>query len=85
MFFLATADAQGRPSCSYKGGEPGFVRVLDEQTLAFPRYDGNGMFLSLGNALENPHVGLLFIDFVRARRLRFNGEASAPRRRERPA
>jgi uncharacterized protein len=76
MFFLATADAQGRPSCSYKGGEPGFVRVLDDQTIAFPSYDGNGMFLSLGNALDNPHVGLLFIDFVRGRRLRFNGEAS---------
>jgi uncharacterized protein len=76
MFFLATADAQGRPNCSYKGGEPGFVRVLDEQTIAFPSYDGNGMFLSLGNALENTHVGLLFIDFIRARRLRFNGEAS---------
>lgn len=76
MFFLATADAQGRPNCSYKGGDPGFVRVLDEETLAFPSYDGNGMFLSLGNALENPHVGLLFIDFARGRRLRFNGEAS---------
>jgi predicted pyridoxine 5'-phosphate oxidase superfamily flavin-nucleotide-binding protein len=76
MFFLATADAQGRPSCSYKGGDPGFVRVLDEQTIAFPSYDGNGMFLSLGNALENPHMGLLFIDFARGRRLRFNGEAS---------
>ncbi|MEY2935735.1 MAG: hypothetical protein RL033_6484 [Pseudomonadota bacterium] len=76
MFFLATADAQGRPNCSYKGGDPGFVRVLDEQTIAFPSYDGNGMFLSLGNALANPHVGLLFIDFARGRRLRFNGEAS---------
>lgn len=76
MFFLATADAQGRPNCSYKGGDPGFVRVLDEQTIAFPSYDGNGMFLSLGNALGNPHVGLLFIDFARGRRLRFNGEAS---------
>jgi uncharacterized protein len=76
MFFLASADAQGRPNCSYKGGDPGFVRVLDEQTIAFPSYDGNGMFLSLGNALANPHVGLLFIDFERGRRLRFNGEAS---------
>ena len=76
MFFLATADAEGRPNCSYKGGDPGFVRVLDEQTIAFPSYDGNGMFLSLGNALVNPQVGLLFIDFTRGRRLRFNGEAS---------
>ena len=65
MFFLATADAEGRPQCSYKGGEPGFVRVLDERTLAFPSYDGNGMYLSAGNVLVNPHVGLLFIDFER--------------------
>jgi uncharacterized protein len=78
MFFLATADADGRPQCSYKGGDPGFVRVLDERTLAFPNYDGNGMYLSIGNLLENPQVGLLFIDFVSARpsRLRLNGVAS---------
>ena len=76
MFFLATADGDGRPQCSYKGGEPGFVRVLDERTIAFPSYDGNGMYLSLGNALVNPHVGLLFIDFERRRRMRLNGIAS---------
>lgn len=78
MFFLATADADGRPQCSYKGGQPGFVRVVDEQTVAFPSYDGNGMFLSLGNVLVNPHVGLLFIDFTASRpsRLRLNGVAS---------
>jgi len=76
MFFLATADAEGRPQCSYKGGEPGFVRVLDERTIAFPLYDGNGMYLSAGNALVNPHVGLLFIDFERRRRMRLNGLAS---------
>lgn len=76
MFFLATADDNGQPNCSYKGGEPGFVRVLDEQTIAFPSYDGNGMFLSLGNVLRNPRVGLLFIDFQRQQRLRLNGIAS---------
>jgi predicted pyridoxine 5'-phosphate oxidase superfamily flavin-nucleotide-binding protein len=78
MFFLATADAAGRPQCSYKGGDPGFVRVLDEHTLAFPNYDGNGMFLSWGNALVNPQVGLLFIDFVAERpsRLRVEGVAT---------
>src|SRR6476660_9726823 len=65
MFFLATADAEGRPQCSYKGGEPGFVRVLDERTVAFPNYDGNGMYLSMGNLRVNPNVGLLFIDFER--------------------
>jgi len=78
MFFLATADADNHPQCSYKGGEPGFVRVLDEHTVAFPNYDGNGMYLSMGNLAVNPHVGMLFIDFVSARpsRLRLNGMAS---------
>jgi predicted pyridoxine 5'-phosphate oxidase superfamily flavin-nucleotide-binding protein len=76
QFFLATADAEGRPDCSYKGGAPGFVRVLDEQTLAWPDYDGNGMFRSLGNLLVNPRVGLLFVDFERPRRVRVNGVAS---------
>jgi predicted pyridoxine 5'-phosphate oxidase superfamily flavin-nucleotide-binding protein len=76
MFFLATADAAGHPDCSYKGGRPGFVRVIDARTLAFPSYDGNGMFKSLGNVLVNPRVGLLFIDFETPRRLRVNGRAS---------
>lgn len=75
-FFLATADEQGRPTCSYKGGEEGFVRVLDDRTLAFPNYDGNGMYLSTGNVLRNPEVGLLFVDFERGRRLRVQGTAS---------
>jgi predicted pyridoxine 5'-phosphate oxidase superfamily flavin-nucleotide-binding protein len=76
MFFLATVDAEGRPNCSYKGGDPGFVRVVDERTIAFPNYDGNGMYLSMGNILVNPHVGLLFIDFENQSRFRFNGEAT---------
>jgi uncharacterized protein len=76
MLFIATADEQGRPNCSYKGGDPGFVRVIDERTVAFPGYDGNGMFLSAGNLLVNPEVGLLFISFERRRRLRLNGTAS---------
>jgi predicted pyridoxine 5'-phosphate oxidase superfamily flavin-nucleotide-binding protein len=75
MLFLATADAAGRPQCSYKGGEPGFVRVVDKHTIAFPNYDGNGMFLSAGNALVNPHVGLLFISFEERKRMRLNGVA----------
>jgi len=75
MFFLATTDAHGRPNCSYKGGDPGFVRALDAHTLAFPNYDGNGMYLSLGNLSANPHVGLLFIDFCAPQRLRVNGIA----------
>ena len=76
MFFLATADVDGWPDCSYKGGQPGFVRVVDESTLAFPSYDGNGMFRSLGNALVNPKVGMLFVDFERPNRMRINGIAS---------
>ena len=61
FFFLATADAEGRPDCSFKGGDPGFARVVAPDLLAFPDYDGNGMFKSLGNITVNPHVGLLFI------------------------
>lgn len=76
MFFLASADAEGRPTCSYKGGFPGFVRVLDHRTIAFPSYDGNGMFLSAGNVLVNPEVGLLFIDFEHGHRMRLDGAAS---------
>lgn len=75
-FFLATADADGWPDCSYKGGVPGFVRVVDPETLEFPSYDGNGMFRSLGNIVVNPKVGLLFIDFDQRTRVRVNGIAS---------
>ena len=76
MFFLATADADGRPQCSYKGGDPGFVRVLDERTVAFPNYDGNGMYLSMGNILRHPDIGMLFIDFENPSRVRLEGTAS---------
>ncbi len=78
--FLATADGEGRPDCSFKGGMPGFVRVTGPSELAFPDYDGNGMFKSLGNILVNPGVGLLFIAMHgRPRRLRVNGEARVSR------
>lgn len=76
MFFFATADSQGRPQVSYKGGDPGFVKVVDETTLAFPIFDGNGLFLSTGNVLANPNVGMLFIDFMNPHRIRVNGTAS---------
>jgi uncharacterized protein len=76
MFFLATADEHGMPQCSYKGGDPGFVRVVDDQTIAFPNYDGNGTYLSMGNLLRNPQVGILFIDFESPKRLRVNGVAT---------
>ena len=76
MFFLATVDARGHANCSYKGGDPGFVRVLDPRTLAFPSQDGNGMYLSMGAILEVGEVGLLFIDFEAQSRLRVNGKAT---------
>ncbi|MEP7302637.1 MAG: pyridoxamine 5'-phosphate oxidase family protein [Caldimonas sp.] len=76
LFLLASADARGRPECSYKGGRPGFVGILDASHLLFPSYDGNGMFRSLGNLLVNPQVGLLFIDFASGRRLRVQGRAT---------
>jgi uncharacterized protein len=75
MFFLATVDAEGQPTCSYKGGDPGFVRVTDGKTLMFPNYDGNGMYLSMGNLAETHSVGMLFIDFELQRRMRVDGTA----------
>jgi len=79
-FFMATADGQGQPDCSFKGGMPGFVRVTGPSELAFPDYDGNGMFKSLGNLLVNPNVGLLFIAMHdKPRRLRVNGTAAVNR------
>ena len=77
LFFLASTDAAGQPDVSYKGGAPGFVHALDARTLAFPSYDGNGMFRSLGNLLQNERVGLLFIDFEQPQRLRVLGRAAA--------
>jgi len=80
FFFLATADAEGRPDCSFKGGAPGFVQVAAPDLLVFPDYDGNGMFKSLGNIAVNPHVGLLFIAMGEApKRLRVNGRAEVVR------
>jgi predicted pyridoxine 5'-phosphate oxidase superfamily flavin-nucleotide-binding protein len=76
MFFIATVDEDGQPQSSYKGGEPGFVRVLDETTIAFPLYDGNGMYLTAGNLLATQKVGILFIDFEGRKRMRLNGVAS---------
>lgn len=79
MFFIATVDERGHANCSYKAGEPGFVRVLDEHTLAFPNYDGNGMYLTMGNILRTRQVGMLFIDFENQKRMRLNGEATLHR------
>ena len=75
MFFLTTIDHMGRPTVSYKGGTPGFVKVLDNNTILFPSYDGNGMYLSMGNISGNPEIGILFIDFEKPFRLRLQGRA----------
>jgi predicted pyridoxine 5'-phosphate oxidase superfamily flavin-nucleotide-binding protein len=79
LFFLATADADGRPTCNHKGGAAGFVRVVGRDELAFPDYDGNGMFLAMGNIAANANVGVLFIDFEKPKRLRVEGTARASR------
>jgi len=79
FFFFATADHEGRPDCSHKGGMPGFAQVSAPDEIAFPDYDGNGMFKSLGNIAVNPNVGLLFINFEQPRRLRVSGTASFSR------
>ena len=75
MFFLATLDERGRPTVSYKGGAPGFVRITGRSELVYPVYDGNGMFLSLGNIVSTSEIGMLFIDFQSPRRLRVQGTA----------
>jgi predicted pyridoxine 5'-phosphate oxidase superfamily flavin-nucleotide-binding protein len=76
FFFLATSDKDGRCDSSFKGGGPGIIRMLAPNRLAFADFDGNGAFMSLGNILENPNVGLLFIDFNDGARLRINGRAT---------
>lgn len=75
MFFLSSVDPDGNPTVSYKGGAPGFVRIIGDRQLAFPGYDGNGMFLSMGNIAGQGRVGLLFIDFETPNRLRLQGMA----------
>jgi len=76
MFWLASVDPEGRPTVSYKGGDPGFVQVVDGKTIAFPIYDGNGMFYSAGNISGNGQIGMLFMDLERPNRLRIQGIAS---------
>jgi Predicted flavin-nucleotide-binding protein structurally related to pyridoxine 5''-phosphate oxidase len=76
MVFLSTITPDGMPTVSYKGGAPGFVRIVDATTLALPSYDGNGMYYSMGNLAERPEVGLLFIDFETPHRLRVHGRAT---------
>ncbi|BCK69906.1 hypothetical protein Srufu_038590 [Streptomyces libani subsp. rufus] len=76
MFFLATADRHGDCDSTFRAGPPGFVRVLDDRTLAYPEYRGNGVMASIGNISENPRLGILMIDFTRDRiGLHINGRA----------
>ncbi len=79
MFFLSTVDHRGYPTCSYKGGNPGFVKVVDKNTLAFPSFDGNGMYLSMGNINTSSKIGMLFIDFETPHRVRLHGTATVSR------
>ena len=76
MFFLSTINHNNMPTVSYKGGNPGFVKVINSKTLVFPSFDGNGMFMSMGNIKVNKNVGLLFIAFDKPHRLRVHGKAS---------
>jgi uncharacterized protein len=76
MFWLATVDSEGRPQCQYKGGAPGFVRVIDPKTVVFPSYDGNGRYHSMGNISATSNIGMLFLDFETPNRLRLQGKAS---------
>ena len=76
MFFLSTVDPDGMPTVSYKGGPVGVVSVIDDITLGFPGYDGNGMFYSAGNIVGQGKVGLLFIDFETPHRVRVQGTAT---------
>lgn len=75
FFFLSTVNSKGEPTVSHKGGGVGTVKVIDEKTLAFPAYDGNGMFLSLGNIADTAKIGLLFIDFETPNRVRVQATA----------
>jgi uncharacterized protein len=75
MVFISTVNQHGQPTVSYKGGDVGFVRVIDNSTLVMPVYDGNGTFYTTGNLGEEQKIGLLFIDFERPNRIRIHGTA----------
>lgn len=75
FFFLTTIDQRGYPTCSHKGGQPGLITVVNPSELAFPSYDGNGMYLSMGNINGNEKIGMLMMDFQIPHRLRIHGNA----------
>ena len=77
MAFIATSDDAGECDCSFRAGPPGFIRVLDDRTIAYPEYRGNGVMASLPNMLQNPHIGIFLVDFTRDLiGLHVNGDAS---------
>ncbi len=76
FFWLASVDDKGSPTVSFKGGAPGFVHILDDRTLVFPNYDGNGMYYSMGNVATTSSIGMLFMAFDRPARLRVQGQAT---------
>ena len=76
MFWLSTIDINGSPTVSYKGGDAGFIKVVDSKTIAFPSYNGNGMFYSMGNIETSGQVGMLFMDFEKPNRMRLQGTAT---------
>lgn len=73
--FLATANAEGQPYIQHRGGPPGFLRVLDDKTIAFADFAGNRQFITQGNLSENPKVQLFLIDYTRQRRIKIWGTA----------
>ncbi|MFT5661485.1 MAG: putative pyridoxine 5'-phosphate oxidase superfamily flavin-nucleotide-binding protein [Sulfurimonas sp.] len=75
-FFLATASKEGKPNMNYKGGEVGFVHVVDETTIVFPDYDGNGILHGISDMMDNPNIAMLFIDFNTSLRFKVNGIAT---------
>ena len=76
MVFIATSDSQGECDCSFRAGPPGFVKILSKSSLAYPEYKGNGVWASLGNIRENPHIGMVFVDFFHSTiGLHVNGKA----------
>jgi len=77
MMFISTADSKGECDASYRAGNAGFIMVLDERHILYPEYKGNGVMASMGNIHENPHIGLMFLDFFDTKvGLHVNGKAS---------
>jgi hypothetical protein len=75
MFYLGTANADGQPYIQYRGGSPGFLKVIDERTLGFADFGGNRQYITLGNLSENPKACLFLMDYANSRRVKVWGTA----------